>query len=95
MLRLVDHTRCDARIVTVEMFLLAELSCKLVLKFLQLNTQQHVASCRLVSTNRCINSIAELKKTKDRFGRLLRPLARKRSGSILVSVLHRFVTYFT
>ena len=33
------------------------------------------------------------KKTKARFGRLLWPPAWKRRGPILVSVLHRFVTY--
>jgi len=31
-------------------------------------------------------------KTKAQFGRLLRPLAWKRNGSVLVSAFHKFVT---
>jgi len=32
-------------------------------------------------------------KTKARLGRLLRPLAWKWTGPILISVLHKFITY--
>jgi len=42
---------------------------------------------------KCTTTQNKHKKTKARFSRLLRHLAWKQSGSVLVLALHKFVTY--
>ena len=57
----------------------------------------HLAYWHVRITNttkqKCIYHTKVTQNTKTRFGRLLRPLAWKQRGPILVLVLHKFVTY--
>jgi len=56
---------------------------------LNLSQQKHTFTYQ----KKCTTTQNKHKKTKARFSRLLQHLAWKRRGSVLVSVLHKFVTY--
>jgi len=63
---------------------------RLGMKKLNLTQQKHA----FTNQNKCTTTQNKQKETKARFSRLLRHPAWKRTWPILISVLHKFVTYF-
>jgi len=56
-------------------------------------TKPNTTKAHIYQSKKCTTTQNKHKKTKARFSRLLRHLAWKQSGSVLVLALHKFVTY--
>jgi len=64
------------------------------ISWLSTKTPQQTQQKQTCIRNKICYNITWTQKTKARFGRLLRPLAWKQIGPILVSALHKFITTY-